>query len=321
MPFESTKRELDKFRSRVYLKKSRYGGGCRSIIDHLGFTYFILKQLWSLQPSIVVSCDMDTLLPALIYCRVRKCLLIFDQFDPISSRFGSTKFSKLLMFAEMTFCTFANVCISASLSRIPRICRRRWIEMPNVFEPTVPIVSKKENQILYAGVLQHDRNLKVFLEASSFFPEITFKIAGFGPLESEIQKFCENRSNCIFLGQISHTEVMSETGKSKAIWAFYDPCISNNRRTASNKLSEACLVNTPIITNFGTDLGDIIEANDLGIACEYGKLDSAVQAIREVSLGSTMHFNTVFARTYIQNGLDTGKLDLVYSQFLAERGS
>lgn len=289
--------------NRVYKKKSNYGSGFHSLPGHIGFNFFIFVQLLRKRPRIIVACDFDTFFPALIYCSIFRGLLIYDQFDPIQSRFHQKNVRIFFAFLELITSLMADYRIAANILRIPQIFRSRWMEMGNVFDNRVELKSKRENQILYAGVLQSDRNLHILKEVVSYFPDIKFKIAGFGPLEEEIKTFCKFTSNCTFLGRLTHQEVLLETSKSRAIWAFYDTKTSGNVYTASNKLAEACLTKTPLITNQGTTLANEVSSKSLGILSEYNNTLSAVNAIKSILGDSDFQFNESAAEQYLEINL------------------
>jgi glycosyltransferase involved in cell wall biosynthesis len=69
--------------------------------------------------------------------------------------------------------------------------------------------------------------------------------------------------------------------------ALYDPSKFHNKFTASNKLFEAAQLGIPILASMNTEIGDIVEAFDLGFVIEYGSFDSLAMALREIaSLGT-----------------------------------
>jgi glycosyltransferase involved in cell wall biosynthesis len=268
----------------VFKVKADYGRGWRNVRHHLAFFFFVVRRLNVIQPKLIYACDLDTLLPSLI-CRFnKKCLIIYDQFDPLSARMQN-KFLRFLMDkVEYKVSGLSDIQITPNRLRIPDELHGTWFELKNLFPIKAPISSAKRDSpliLFYGGILSMDRGLLACAEAISREQGWEFHLYGQGELSKTlISKDFKN----VFVHQpVPHVELMSIASGSHLFLAMYDPLFSHNKFTASNKLFEAAQLGLPILTNGGTNIGFLALKENLGWSVTYNDTEEIRQVLREVS--------------------------------------
>jgi hypothetical protein len=262
--------------------KTPFGRGLTNVFRHLHFQIHIWRRLNSRQPQIVYSCDLDTYLVCFVWAKLHRRKLIFDQFDPISSRFNGF-FTKTLNVWENFLTSFADKRITANIERVTK--RNQWIELPNFYQ--LKIARKDEFSetatALYGGVLQPDRGIlricHFFSSRSNWF----FDIYGFGTEFSAISAYSDSYPNISAHPVTEHRDLMDIASRCWLIIAPYDPSKHHNRLTASNKLYEATQLGIPLATTSGTQIGELVQKYRLGWCFEFNSLDGLERAVVERS--------------------------------------
>ncbi len=264
-------KSIDKSVERIaYHKKTAYGAGWRNLKSQLGWQIWIAKKLFSEPKCLIYACDADTGLIATITCIFRKHVLVYDQFDQISSRFHSQWFNFIGSKVDKFISNRAKLTIVASQNRLFETKSKILVHSNN---PAGRLQTKKSRHsgelfISYCGVLQPDRGLMELISAANSLEKVQITIAGFGLIEDQLK---ELKSNSLrFLGRINLTEVMDEYNRADVVYAMYDPSKINNKNTASSKLFESAIACTPCIVSEGTALADIVRLFDIGWVVKYG---------------------------------------------------
>jgi glycosyltransferase involved in cell wall biosynthesis len=268
----------------VFKVKAGYGRGWRNTFHHIAFFFFVIRRLNSLQPQIIYACDLDTLLPSLIWRLNRSCIIIYDQFDPLSARTKNKTLRFIMNKLEYNFSELSDVQITANKLRIPKDLRGSWFEIKNLFPIEVPTTSSKKDfplVLFYGGVLSNDRGLLACAEAIS--KEQDWELHVFG--QGELSKTLTSRNfRRIFVYQpVPHDQLMTLASKSNLLLAMYDPSLAHNKLTASNKLFEAAQLGLPILSNDGTSIGSFTEEANLGWSVTYNNVEEIRRVLRELS--------------------------------------
>jgi glycosyltransferase involved in cell wall biosynthesis len=213
--------------------------------------------------------------------------VIYDQFDPLSSRFRLPKAMTVVMdFIECRLAQQANFRIVANINRIPNIYKNSFMEIQNIFKlknvKTEKIKTVKRNILLYGGVLLEDRGLEWVSSTIQELKDWEFHIYGFGPELKNLQEL--GGANTFIFGGISHDELISRASTATAILALYDPMRKNNMFTASNKLFEACQLGIPLIVNRDTHIGEMVEKYGFGHTISYESRCDLVNALKYLEI-------------------------------------
>jgi hypothetical protein len=266
----------------VFKAKADYGRGWRNIFRHLAFFFFVISRLNAIQPKVIYACDLDTLLPSLIWRRNKNCLIIFDQFDPLSARTQNKTLRSLMNEFEYKISQLSDVQITANRLRIPMKLRASWHEVKNLFPIHSPATSTKSDEpltLFYGGVLGFDRGLLACAEAISLEEEWEFHLYGQGALSDTLTS--KNFSNVYVHPPVLHDELMTIASNSHLFLAMYDPLLAHNKYTASNKLFEAAQLGLPILTNNGTNIGYLTVQANLGWSIAYNDTGEIIRVLKE----------------------------------------
>ncbi len=267
-----------------FKKIANYGGGIKNLFRQIQFQFFLLRKLNKLKPRVVYACDFDTLLVARIWAKRNSAVLVYDQFDPFSSRAKSKLSRFFLQKCEIKAAKSADLRICANIERIPRSQRNSWIQLENAFDFEIPKGNSKFHTytLLYAGVLQGDRGLIDACQVISATSKWNFSIRGYGPLSSELETISSNSRNIDIGGFTPHEELMQLAASCHLYLALYDPGEFQNLHTASNKLFEAASIGIPLLTSKGTNLASLVERYGLGWSIEYGDRVAFMKVLSEL---------------------------------------
>ncbi len=264
--------------------KADYGRGWKNVVHHAAFFFFVVRRLHAIKPSLIYACDLDTLLPSLIWRFNKNCLIVYDQFDPLSARTRNRILRLLLDKVEYRLADMSDLQITANKLRIPRKLRGSWFELKNLFPIKPTAASTKSNSsfiLFYGGILALDRGLLACAEAVSMEQEWEFHLYGQGEFSKTLA--LRNFKNVFVHEPVPHEELMSIASRSHLLLAMYDPRLSHNRLTASNKLFEAAQLGIPILTNGGTSIGFRTLENSLGWCINYNNHEEIRNVLQEVS--------------------------------------
>ncbi len=267
----------------VFEVHADYGRGWKNLLSHFKFSLFVHRRLRVSNPKLIYACDLDTLLPSLIWRMKKNVIIVFDQFDPLASRTNNPILSRLIGRLEIFFAQKADIKITANSFRIPTYMRDDWFELKNVFEIDSHTEIFQETKppfvLFYGGILAPDRGLLACATAISQDLDWEFHLYGQGSM-SELLK--NSAYPNVFLHEpIPHEELMRIASNSDLFLAMYDPLWSHNKFTASNKLFEAAQLGAPLLTSKDTQLGQIVQNNHLGWVVEYDDLMGISSALAE----------------------------------------
>ncbi len=256
----------------VFQIQANYGRGWRNLFSHLKFFLFILRRLQVIKPKLIYACDMDTLLPSLIWAINKKVVIVFDQFDPLSTRTKNRFLSLIIGKLEIYLSKKSDIRITANKLRIPHDFRDDWFELKNAFGLGLNLKEFQQDRppfvLFYGGILSPDRGLVACAAAVSQEPDWEFHLYGQGSISN---LFANGKYRNVFIHEpVVHEELMRIAKSADLFLAMYDPSRSNNQFTASNKLFEAAQLGVPLLTSSNTQLGDVVKDYDLGWTVKYG---------------------------------------------------
>ena len=276
---------LDTNSASVFKVRADYGRGWKNLLSHFQFFFFVVRRLRRISPKLIYACDLDTLLPSLIWRMNKKVIVVFDQFDPLSSRVNNRMLSRLIGIIEVYVAKKSDIRITANSLRLPIRMNENWFELKNVFAIGSAIKDFQKTKppfvLFYGGILAPDRGLLACATAISLEPDWEFHLYGQGATLELLKS--ANYPNVFVHEPIPHEELMQNAKNSDLFLAMYDPVYGNNKFTASNKLFEAAQLGIPLLTNNGTSLGETITSLDLGWSVEYDDIQQIRTTLSEVS--------------------------------------
>jgi glycosyltransferase involved in cell wall biosynthesis len=246
----------------------------------------LLKQDW----DIVHATDLDTYPPALLAAKIKRKRIVYDIFDfyadmvilPNPIRNFVAKVDTFLM-------RFADALIVVDHSRLKQIEKEEDSGVHIIYNSpidsvdTSPKCCQKEEgspfTIFFAGVLIQGHDYDTIIDATREIEDIQIIFAGFGSDAERLQSRIKEESNILFIGRISHDEVIQRSLKSDLLFAFYDPRVPNNRYASPNKLFEAMMCGKPILVNDGTSMTEIVRKENCGLIVPYKNVNAIRHAI------------------------------------------
>ena len=268
--------------SHLYYKKgSEYGKRYGNISGLLGFNKFLFINLWKLRKKykIIHACDFDTILPATIMHLICGKRIIYDIFDwYVDSRNINGIFKYIIYLLEWINIKCSNaviVCEPERKKQIKFVPKITWV-LPNIPNFSFQLPKHKPNKNLtigYVGILGEGRCIEHAIRYAKEHPELYLKIAGFGPLESELKNL-ENNPNITYFGSVQYTKALEILNSVDVVLACYSKWNSdgtpnrNNILAAPNKYYEGLYLAHPIITTMGTIVGDKTTEFETGYAIE-----------------------------------------------------
>lgn len=269
--------------------KGKYGGGLGNLFGLVQFNVYLFNRLFQYKPEFVHACDLDTLLPALIYGMITRKKIVYDIFDFYSESRQVGRLKGIINKLERWACTKCNSIIIVHEKRIEQIepipdSVREKIEViyntPD--ELTIKNCHLNSSYFCYVGVLHSDRGIKYVVRAIEQIPSVRFIYAGYGPLEKELTLLSSTVRNVEFMGRVDYNTALQLEAGALAIIAFYDPSLGgNNLYAAPNKLFEALMLGKPLITSDGTLLADIVKSEGIGYVVPFAD---------EVALSKTLMY-------------------------------
>lgn len=275
-----------------------HGRHFRNLISLFLWQIFVLRKTLLRKGELQYGCDLESYFPLVLNKYLLRNVLLFDQFDPFSTKMKNPILKRVIDHVEKRAASFADATIVPSIERqaffpfgtkiIENIPDSNWPRTPNLNE---------ENILVYIGTLQSDRFLEEAMNAVELEQSWTFWLAGQGPLSDQIARRSKLNKRIVFLGEIPHHNVPEIAGKSSLMLATYDPSLLNNRLTASNKLGEAAVLGLPIIATRGTKLGEQVAKFNMGFVVNPGDSFEIIKILRS--------FREVSAQTDFQKNADT----------------
>ncbi len=256
---------------------------------------YLLFTLIRADVDIVHACDLDTLFPALVACRIRRKRLFYTIYDFYADNLPPrvpTLIRKTVAALERAGARMADWLFLVNERQIQQLGPSVKPSTSVIYntpsdrrlasrEPLDP--SERENPpllLFYAGNLHESRGLWSILQAIDQLPKCELEIAGRGPEEARLLEIARRLDGRVrFLGWIPHEAVVSHSLRADIIFGFYDPRIANNRYASPNKLFEAMMCEKPFLTNSGTYASEVVARERCGIVVPYGDVTALREAI------------------------------------------
>jgi glycosyltransferase involved in cell wall biosynthesis len=256
---------------------AKYGDGIRNLVGQSIWQLWIAKNILTGRYNFVYACDADTALMSVVLQKIKNFKLIYDQFDPISSRFHNQLFNFLGNQIEKVLFRMCHLSVVASKSRrLSGIDNQ--IVVSNSFNNNLKPLKRKNSDnlnVAYFGVLQPDRGLFELLKCLERDSRVKLTIAGFGNLSDEIKSIGTQQLS--YLGKLEYEEGIEIIATSDVSYVMYNPTFVHNRNAASGKFLDSVIAGTPCVVADGTILADYTREFNLGWVVEYGNVDALGQ--------------------------------------------
>lgn len=132
---------------------------------------------------------------------------------------------------------------------------------------TEPLVSEKQDAIIYQGALNVDRGLEELIESMVELPELELWIAGSGDVEDELKnkvKQLKLEEQIKFLGRLSFEELAKTTSKAKIGVSLEKKEALNYQYALPNKVFDYIHAGIPVLFSDLEEVKQVVERYEIG---------------------------------------------------------
>jgi glycosyltransferase involved in cell wall biosynthesis len=212
--------------------------------------------------------------------------MVFDVFDRYAMTFIPKKFRilyKIINFIEELMSKHSDVLIIANGEKALRTFQKK----PSHFEillnyPDDYAIERshppKKNEIFtiaFTGHIRRHRGLETLAAVIRDLKDIQLVITGRNE-DNVLLNAIRSIRNVRYLGILDDSALLEIEGSSNVMVAFYDPVFFCDNMPLPNKIFEAMMCHTPIVTNIAQE---IVNEADSGIVVEYDNVKQIKEAI------------------------------------------
>jgi glycosyltransferase involved in cell wall biosynthesis len=247
---------------------------------------WVFSKLLVERPKVVHACDLDSVLPCYMYKILLRKKLAFDVFDRYAMTFIPKKFKilyRIINFAEEFFSKHSDVLIVANGESALRTFQKRPSHSEIILNyPEDHAIDQshqpKKNEIFtiaFTGHIRRHRGLETLAAVMRDLKDIRLVITG-RTEDNELLNDIRNIQNVRYLGILDDSTLLKVEGSSNVMVAFYDPVYFCDNMPLPNKIFEAMMCSTPIVTNIAHE---IVNGCECGIVVEYDNIQQIKEAI------------------------------------------
>jgi glycosyltransferase involved in cell wall biosynthesis len=267
------------------------------------FWTWVFIKLLANRPNVVHACDLDSVLPCYIYKILLRKKLVFDVFDRYAMTFIPKKFRKLyriINFAEELFSKYSDVLIIANGEKVLRTFQKKpshyeiLLNYPDDYVIDGSHPSKKSDifTIAFTGHIRRHRGLETLAAVMRELKDIQLVITG-RTEDKLLLNQIRSIQNVKYLGLLDDSALLELEASSNIIVAFYNPTFFCDNMPLPNKIFEAMMCSTPIVTNVAEE---IVNETDCGVVVEYDNVKQIKEAI------ITLRDNPQLCKRFGENG-------------------
>lgn len=240
--------------------------------------YALLRKVLSVRPALMHVSDFELYWPCRVYSWLFRVPFIYNIHDNLAQRYRVPRWvAARLNFVEGVAALTADVTLVPEGFRrdaLPLWCRKRVRVVRNSpVDPGVRAPSPAAGagvRLLFAGWLDKGRGLEDLLDLAQDWQECDLVLAGEG--DEEVVERAQGLSNVMFLGFLTHQEVIAQTEACHFVVALYDPGRPINRYAASNKIAEALAVGRPVILNKELEIAKMLSSRGCAVLVDYERV-------------------------------------------------
>ncbi|AKL93661.1 glycosyl transferases group 1 [Clostridium aceticum] len=268
----------EKFKSKIYNKKSRYGNKVLKAVKLYGFFKFIKSSIREEKPDIVIASHWDMLVLAAIIKGKYKFNLVYENLDMPDSK--NVLIRKILRSFEKLSLKKVDGIILASRFFKDYYAGENCLVYENytLMKKDIKYNSdlKKKKTIAFIGNVRHFDILKNLFLAFKNDTSYEIHIYGSGIVKVKLEEFCESNkiSNAIFHGAYLYKDIPKIYSMVDYVWAAYPNKSFNVVHAISNKFFEVIAFNKIGIFSNETNLGKLVSSSGIGIVVNPYSIES-----------------------------------------------
>jgi len=266
--------------------------------------FSIIRFLMKHRPDAIHVCDLDCLLPALFYSRLRRIPLVYDIFDIYGKMVQHSvpkKMSDLLIRMERAGAAASSAVIMVNehqydLLGKPTVRRltylvntpyeedRKKVELKiREIREMISDENRKKTLIFYAGSLQYGRRFDQMLDAIKDMDDVYHVVAGAGADADRLVPMFEGSKNTHYLGPISFLEVVAWSSIADMLYLLCDAGSKKYRLGAQTRLFVGMMCGTPLIVTGGINAARIVNEEKCGLSVADKDVDGLKGVIKKLA--------------------------------------
>lgn len=252
------------------------------------FWIWVFLNLSRVRPKSVHACDLSTVVPCYLYKILFRKILVFDIFDRYAMAYiprNRNIFFRILYSVinnfEENFAKGSDVLINVSDEMLSTFGKKpkKCVTIMNCSDDYMvhgPKAKSNSFKILFTGHIRTGRGLELIPEIVKNLEGVHVMITG-RVEDRKLLHNLESTPNTKYLGFLKHQEVLDLEASSDVMMALYDLDLQvQNKFVVGNKLFEAMMCSTPIITNVAHE---IVNETRCGIIVGYNNPRQIKEAI------------------------------------------
>lgn len=250
--------------------------------------------------SVLLSNDLDTLLPNYLVSRIQNKKLVYDSHElftempSVQNKFSQKIWRLLDQWLLPKLIYFYTVCDPISKWYEKKYSVKSEVIKNLPLRKNVKFKEPSEYYILYQGALNSGRGLIPLIKAMPFINNhITLKIAGQGPYKDKITKAIleYNLSDRIeLLGNINPIDLVPITQNAIAGVSLEEDLGLSYRYSLPNKLFDYIQAKTPVISTYLPGIKNIVETYNVGEVIKDHSPENIAKTINKLLANGKTHY-------------------------------
>lgn len=253
--------------------------------------FFLFKQ----NSDVIHVCDLDTLIPAIIYKLIKKVKLCYIIYDFYANNLPAGHANLIrdiirgfVASVEKFGIKYTDVLFLVDESRFQEIRGAHIKDIVYIYNsPSDNYYIRQAHEtnenneviIFYTGLIIKSRGLEYIIRAISDLDGVRLIMGGICH-DKYLFDMMDKCKKIQYIGWIpSYDEVIEKTSDADIIFRFSDPNIPKTKYESPNKLFEAMMLRKPIIVSDGSSMANIVKKENCGLVVPYGDVNAIRDAI------------------------------------------
>ena len=290
--------------------------------------FFILKHKF----DVILSNDLDTLSACYVAGKIKKIKLMYDSHELFSEgpelqgrKFvrGFWRMLEKLFLPKLT----CNYTVSKSIgdyyderyqNNMGVVRNVPWLKN-NILEKSVSFPTENK-VVLYQGVLNPGRGIKLMIDALEFLEKIDFVIIGYGMVAQELRDYVKDKkmdNRVHFMGRIPYEDLFYYTQKADVGILLEEPLGKSFEYALPNKLFDYIHAELPFVCGHLKEVTKIVSEFNVGKIIQDYTPEKVAESIRELmnntELRNEIKSNQRQAKEILNWQNESKKLDQYFS--------
>ena len=263
----------------------------------LFYVEFNLRLFWFLlfqKHTLLLSNDLDTLLPNFIASKLKRSVLIYDSHElfPEAPELQNRPFVKSIWESLERF-------LLPKLQHAYTVCRsiadhyQKQYGLKMEVVRNVPFLKvkteqyKKQKTLIYQGAINPGRGLELAIESLVYLNDYNLLVVGDGQGLNELKKLAEVKGvgqQVKFVGRVPYEELEKYTGQASVGLLLEEPLGKSFEYALPNKLFDYIHADLPFIVSNLIEVKRIVEVYGVGEIVQERTPQSLAKQIRNISV-------------------------------------